>query len=59
MVKRKLLESSMKMILMTARAMRSEICGMKITEDEAFGDGRPRRATTGADEKQKSERPVK
>ncbi len=47
------------MILMTAKAMRLEICGMKITEDEAFGDGRPRRATTGADEKQKSERPVK
>jgi len=32
---------------------------MKMTEDEAFGDGRPRRATTGADKKEKSERPVK
>lgn len=31
---------------------------MIMTEDEAFGDGRPRRVTTGAD-KEKSERPVK
>ncbi len=39
--------------------MQCEISGMIMTEDEAFGDGRPRRVTTGADKKEKSERPVK